>query len=480
MNGTVEPQAGKGDAAAVVQGWVLTRWPLLGWMLRRGYLMTLLRTSTLLLFIAGITTGLLLEDARVGLATLLMWGLFWPLFTSVVTPSLGNVYCGICPHGFVGKWLSRIGLRKPYPKRLRGVWVGLVVIVLAYWVVAYAMPGTLSASTKVTAWYFLVFTLLAFAIFFVYRDMAWCQHACPLGRVLASHGRVGVLQIHTEPSACKDCKSFDCAKACSYHLSPFRFAQRNNMEACTLCSDCLTVCDHAHLVARAPGAVMRRSVVGLDRHEVWVFLIILGVAGVGIQFLHGLQHTPLKPCLPWTLAGEWLHARVALDADVFNLGRFLALVLGMGLTVLVGLWAYRQAARLAGMTWHEAANTLALGLAPLAIIGLIPHAVTTFATRNAHALGNEIGALTGLGWQLTPLTERGDAWIGWLALLPYVGMAWTLWLIWQRAGLLVSTDSHLRLRIWLYGSAPALLFIAIFVTKVLANWLMPGVAHHHH
>ncbi len=480
MSKQIQIKEGMHVADAAGQGRVLTHRPLLGWMLRRGYLMTALRTVTLLLFVTGVATGLWLEDARVGLATLLMWGIFWPLFTSVVTPSLGNVYCGICPHGFVGKWLSRIGLRKVYPRRLRGVWVGLVVIVLAYWVVAYAMPGSLSASTKVTAWYFLVFTVLAFTIFFIYRDMAWCQHVCPLGRVLATHGKVGVLQIDTDASACQDCKSFECAKACSYHLSPFRFAQRNNMEACTLCGDCLTACEHAHLVGKRPGVVMRRPVAGQDRHEMWVFLIILGVAGVGIQFLHGLQHTPLKPYLPWTLAGEWLHARVALDASLFNLGRFLALVLGIGLTVLIGLWAYRQAARLAETSWREAANTLALGLAPLAIIGLIPHAVTTFATRNAHALGNEIGALAGLGWQLTPLAERGDAWIGWLALLPYAGMVWTLWLIWQRASLLVPAGSHLRLRIWLYGSAPALLYISIFLTKVLANWLMPGVAHHHH
>lgn len=479
MNRVIPIQYDGRSSEVASSGWTLTRWPVLGWLLRRGYLMTALRTLTLLLFAAGVVTGIATEDARVGLATLLMWGIFWPLFTSVVTPTLGNAYCAICPHGFVGKWLSRHGLRKTFPKRFRGVWMGLVLIVLAYWVVSYAMPGALSASTRATAWYFLVFTVLALSAFFMYRDMAWCKHVCPLGRVLATHGKVGVLQIHTEAKACNDCRTFDCAKACSYHLSPFRFEQRNNMDTCTLCTDCLTACDSAHLVARKPGAVMKSPVTGQDRQEMWVFLIILGVAGVGIQFLHGLQHTPLKPYLPWVLAGDWLHARVALDAEIFDLGRFLALVLGLGLTVLVGAWGYRQAARVSGMDWGDMANTLALGLAPLAIIGLIPHAVSTFATRNAHVLGNEIGALTGLAWEMVPFAQRGDAWIAWLNVLPYVGMAWTLWLIWQRAALLVPLSKAARLRVWLYGSAPALLYMSIFAVKLLAIWLMPTVAHHH-
>ncbi len=468
-----------GTRAGHIFASALTQLPVLGWLLRRGYLLTAIRAVTLLLFVAGVATGIAMEDARVGLATLLMWGIFWPLFTSVVTPSLGNAYCAICPHGFVGKWLTRIGLRKPFPKQWRGVWTGLVIIVLAYWVVAYAMPGALSVSTRTTAWYFLVFSVLAFGVFYVFKGMAWCKHVCPLGRVLATHGKVGVLQIHTDAQACGTCKTFDCAKACSYHLSPFRFEQRNNMDACTLCTDCLTACDSAHLVVRPPGEVMRSPVLGQDRYEMWVFLIILGVAGVGIQFLHGLQHTPLKPHLPWVLAGEWLHARVALDSAFFDLGRFLALVLGIGLTALAGVWGYQRAARIAGSSWRDAANTLSLGLAPLAVIGLIPHAVSTFATRNAHAIGNEVANLSGLAWQMEPLAQRGDTWLAWLGVLPYVGMAWTLWLIWQRAVLIGNPDRVTRLRIWFYGSAPVFLYMSIFVIKLVALWLMPAAAHHH-
>lgn len=479
MNRVIPIARAPAPAVATRVANVLTRWPLLGWLLRRGYLMTGLRVLSLLLFTVGVATAFVTEDARVGLATLLMWGVFWPLLTSVVTPTLGNAYCAICPHGFVGKWLSRRGLRRPFPKRLQGVWLGLVIIVLAYWVVAYAMPGALSASTRTTAWYFLIFSVIAFATFFVFKDMAWCKHACPLGRVLATHSKVGVLQILTEAEDCKSCRTFECAKACSYHLSPFRFESRNNMDACTLCTDCITECDSAHLVVRRPGAALTLPVTGQDRHEMWVFLVILGVAGVGIQFLHGLQHTPLKPYLPWVLAGEWVHARGALDAKVFDIGRFLALALGLGLTLLVGTWAYARAARAAGVSWRTAANGLALALAPLAIIGLIPHAVTTFATRNAHVLGNELGALFGVHLSFPALAERGDAWLGWLNVLPYAALVWTLWLVWIRVEVLAMQAGCGRMRLWLYGSAPALLYAFVLVIKLAALVLMPGAEHTH-
>ncbi|MDV7401408.1 4Fe-4S binding protein, partial [Arthrospira platensis SPKY1] len=90
------------------------------------------------------------QDARVGLATLVLWGIFWPLLTAILTPTLGNVFCGICPHGFIGKHLSKLGLQRSFPKKLRGIWGGILLIVVGYWVIGYAMPGFLSSSTRNT------------------------------------------------------------------------------------------------------------------------------------------------------------------------------------------------------------------------------------------------------------------------------------------------------------------------------------------
>lgn len=457
----------------------LTNWPLLGRALRQGWLMTTLRVFVLGLLGVAVVTGLRAEDARSGLSLLLMWGVFWPLFMVVITPTLGNAFCAVCPHGFVGKWLNRIGLRRRFPARLRGVWISLAMLVLGYWVIAFAMPGLLSSSTRATAWYFLIFTILAFGVFFIFKDMAWCKHVCPLGRLLASHGRVGVLHIETEQEECASCRSFECARACSYHLSPFRFAERNDMGACTLCSDCVTACDSAHLSLRAPGQGLRRPILGQDRHEAWIFVILLGVAGVGIQLLHGLGHSALQPYLPWVHAGHWLHERLPLETASFDLGRLLALLVGVLASVGVAAWAYTRVARRLVRPWLEVANTLACALAPLVLLALVPRALMRFATQSAHELVNHAGALFGLSWNMAPLAERGDVWIGWLNVLPYVGALWALWLLWQRAGLLVSAGS-LRWRVWAYGGAPVWLYLAVVALKLAAPWLVgPEVSHLH-
>lgn len=456
----------------------LTSIPLLGWLLRRSFLMTGSRIISIFMLITVIFTGLWFEDAKMGLATLLAWGIFWPLFTSLVTPTFGNLFCSICPHGFVGRWLNSHGLRKQFPKRLRGVWGGLILIVLGYWLAAYAMPGALGGSTRTTAWYFLIFSIMAFTVFFIYKDMAWCKHLFPLGRLLSLHSKAAVLSITTDKAHCQDCRTFECATSCEYHLSPFLFESRNNMDACTLCLDCVSSCDSVHLTASLPGHALKKSILNQDRNDMWVYLVIFAVAGVGIQFLHGLHHTPLKPHLPWTIMGEWLHSITAVEASFISFGGMFALVMALAVTLITAAWGYHRAALLAEVNWRSAANTLSVALAPVAIIGLIPHALSVFATRTVHNIGNEVGRLMGYSWQFEPLAVRGDAWISWLSWLPYIAMTWALWLVWQRATLLADLKKD-RIKIWFYGALPLFVYAAVFLIKVLSVLFITDAVHHH-
>ena len=171
---------------------------MLGQVLRSGYLLLGLQLISFGLLVVMIGAGLLQPDATSGITLLLAWGIFWPLLTSIITPTLGNAFCAICPMGFAGKWLSRIGLRKPFPRRLRSVWPGLFTMMALYWAFTFVTPSFLDFSTRTTALYFLAFMLCSFLLFFMYRDMAWCKQVCPLGRTLAAHGKVGILAIETE------------------------------------------------------------------------------------------------------------------------------------------------------------------------------------------------------------------------------------------------------------------------------------------
>ncbi|MEA2080666.1 MAG: 4Fe-4S binding protein, partial [Pseudomonadota bacterium] len=42
-----------------------------------------------------------------------------PFFLILSMATLGTVFCGICPHSFVGKYLNRIGPKKPLPAWLK-------------------------------------------------------------------------------------------------------------------------------------------------------------------------------------------------------------------------------------------------------------------------------------------------------------------------------------------------------------------------
>ncbi|OOG21156.1 hypothetical protein B1C78_16615 [Thioalkalivibrio denitrificans] len=466
-----------GRAGSVRGRWDITATPVLGRLLRSPVPLTALRLVVLSLLILGIVHGLSRPDSRSGLTLLLFWGLFWPLLTVLVTPTLGNVFCAICPHGFVGRWLTRVGLKRRFPAMLRGGGIGLLVLVLGYWFIHYTMPGALTRSTVVTAWYFLGFTVLAFVSFYVFSGMSYCKHLCPLGRLLAVHGKLGAMQITTESRDCGSCRDFDCAKTCTYKLSPFRFEANNNMEQCTLCMDCVQACDSVRVQMRLPGTALVNPIRRGGSSDYWVLLMILAVAGVAVQMLHGLQHSGLSDHLPWNVAGAWLQGALHVSPEAFNIGRFLGFALAIVLTLGAARIGYGRAARIAGVAPDALRQTLVYGLTPVAILGLVPHTVTRFVTRDAHALVNEFAGLAGSTLSLEPLASRGDPWLGYLALIAYLGMAWSLALTWKRAGLLVS-DAGLRLKVSLWAAAPILVYIAIFAFKL---WALStyGTAHHH-
>jgi hypothetical protein len=250
------------------------------------------------------------------------------------------------------------------------------------------------------------------------------------------------------------------------------------MGHCTLCTDCVTACDSAHLVVRPPGAALRKPILGSDSQEAWLFILILAVVGVGVQFQHFISHTPLAAYMPWTILGGKLQAWSGADPMHLNFAGMLILVCSLGLTISLSLWCYRGAARVANRGWNETAGVLAVALAPLAIIGLLPHALTIFSTRDAHALVAEAGTLVGTSWQIEPLAAPGDPILQAISMLGFVGILWSFWLVWQRSVLLADTRAK-RLAIWAYGSLPVWLYTGILLSGVLSIALMQGSAGQH-
>lgn len=110
---------------------------------------------------------------------------------------------------------------------------------------------------------------------------------------------------------------------------------------------------------------------------------------------------------------------------------------------------------------------MAYALTPLAIIGLISHPVTLFATQHLHAFLNETGLLFGQVWHFSPFAKRGDTWLNLFKHLPWLGIFWTLYLVWQRARPWAKTGKQ-HLAIWLLSSTPVWLYTGTIIVKTIS------------
>lgn len=460
----------------------ITAIPVLSWFLRNPAFLTGVRFLMLFLLVSAIYFGLTQPELHGGFTLALFWGAFWPFFTVLVTPTIGNVFCAICPSGFTGKYLTRIGLKRNFPEWAKNAHIGLGLILITYWLVTYVAPKTLSFSPVLTAWFFLGYSVLAAALFLIFRNMAYCKHVCPVGGVLSAYAHASSGWITTHKADCAGCRSFDCAKACSHHLSPFRFEHENNMADCTLCMDCVQACDSVRFELRMPGHQLARPIRKAGWNDSWTLLFITGVAGVAIQFQHGLNHSPIAPVMPWNVAGAWAGAVLPMPAWFTWPGLF-ALVLGLGLTMAISLAAYRAIGRKLGRSWRDVFQTLSYGLAPLVCIALLSHSALFFLLRYGPRLWNSGIAAFGLPFdQIGPLIARGAPWLLIFEVLPWIAVAWALRSMWKRAALLMPAMAARRdhVAVWLLGSSPILLYTAILTLKVMANLFMADGGHHAH
>ena len=85
----------------------------------------------------------------------------------ITLPTFGRIFCGICPHGFMGKYITKFGLKKKMPKWMQNRYIGIFLLVIGWWGVNYMFPG-MYRTPYATAILFTGMTLLSFLIYFLY------------------------------------------------------------------------------------------------------------------------------------------------------------------------------------------------------------------------------------------------------------------------------------------------------------------------
>ncbi len=360
--------------------------------------------------------------------TALFWGLFWPFFIVTTLPVFGRIFCGICPHGFLGKYITNIGLKKKMPKWMQNRFIGVMLLVIGWWAVYYMFPGVYRTPFG-TAMLFTVMTLLAFILYFFYRDMSYCKYICPIGTALRAFGKLSFTSFSTYKSACSSCKSFECAKSCPYGLSPFNFEKKHSMDDCTLCMECTHSCEAVRFTFVKPGYGIYQKFKTL-RAEVWVYILILAAIPISMAFSHGLGRSKVADEMIWAKTAAFFQTFIDFGSmNAVGLFAFLYAVLFSAAAAMVGMFI---ASKILKKEYGTVFYTLGYAFAPLFILASMAHAWEFFFTSNSARIVEGLAWGFGMNIDIDPFAKRGDTWLEVFHIFRWIAVAWAFYILYRR------------------------------------------------
>ncbi|RLA57054.1 MAG: ferredoxin [Gammaproteobacteria bacterium] len=454
--------------------------PIIGGVLKSPRALWSLRVLILALFVYAVGYGFVLPSAEQNhVTTGFFWGLFWPLFMLVSVATLGPVICTLCPHGFIGSYLTRWGLKRPMPKYLRTPYIGLSVILIAYWGVYYTF--TPFGSPLITAIFFTILTVVAVISYLLFDGMAYCKYLCPLGPVKSAFGKLGFTWLSVYESACAGCKTFDCAKVCDYKLSPFNFDKFGSMEECTLCMKCADACPSIRWRLTLPSASLLGPIKRMKNIDVWVYIMLLAVISIAMRFHHALGGTAIADEFPWSRAGQWLEQQFpvlpVMGVDSVGVS---ALLMAVALTVVVSIGGLYIGSRILGQRYDRTFINLGYAFAPLMVIGGLSHIGEFFFLHYYSDIGNSVIQAFHLPYgEVEPLARRGEPWLHRFVAFQYLAVIWSFYLFYRRMQLI---DTY-AIRKWLafpFVSAIASVYLGLLLyTGYVFSTYGAAVMRHH-
>ncbi len=362
----------------------------------------------------------------------LFWGLFWSLFMVLTLVTFGRIFCGICPHGFLGKYITKYGLQLEMPKFLKNRFIGIFIIIIGWWGIYYTFPGVLKAPLA-TAILFSVLTILSFIFYFLYKDMNYCKYICPIGTFTKAYQKISFTKLGTYKDACRTCKTFDCAVACSYNLKPYTFDKKNSMDDCTLCMDCTNTCEAVNFKVIIPSSTLFKKT-KVDKADIWVYILVAASIPLSMGFHHFLNRSNISDSLPWVQTAVYVNSIIDIKGvDLVGFFAFIYAILTASLISVVGMFL---ASKVLNEKFYTTFSSLGYAYIPLFIITGLGHFFHSFFTRTYADIGN--GFIQGFSLnaeKIENLASRDASWLYIFNAFPYIAILLGFYILYTRVNL---------------------------------------------
>lgn len=404
--------------------------PLLKFFFKNKAFLLALRLVVLGLFIYALVLGFMKPTVEENsYTTALFWSLFWPFFVVVSLSTFGRLFCGICPHGFVGKYLTRFGFQKEMPKWLKNPMIGVFLLFFGWWGVYYIYP-TLYKTPLSSALFFTVMSLVAFGFFIAFKEMAYCKYICPVGTMMRVFSKVSFTWLGTYHGSCQNCDTFECAKACPYALKPFSFDKKASMGDCTLCMECAQVCESVSFKVTKPSSSLFKKF-QFSSAEIWAVLLITSAITITMGFHHALSRVAISDSYFWVQIGKWLEQSIGIHGvDYVGVSALMCAVI---FTFSLAIGGMYLASKLLHAEFKATFFTLSYAFIPLFIIGGLSHTYEFFFTHHYSTILN--GFINGFNLDIAtiePLATKKDAWLKIFRVMNYIAVIWALVILAKR------------------------------------------------
>jgi polyferredoxin len=430
----------------------------------------LLQLPVVALFALIIAAGLFgNQNPAFNIAPMLTWTLWWAGLIFFVL-YFGKLWCTVCPWDAVATWMERLrpwgargrglGLRLPWPKALRNIWLAVAFFVVLTWI---ELGQGVTSIPRMTA--VLALTMLAMTVMgaFLFDRKSFCRYGCLVGRVSGLYALFSPLELRTRDKAgCAGCATRECFVGSARGDGCPTFEYPRSMDRstyCTLCTECVRTCprDNVTLRLRPWGADLAGG--GPARKDEAVLAIVL----LSMTGFHGLTMIPSWP--RWLQAvAEALRVSPPVAFTLVTAGMLLAPILLFGILSRVSAWTAKRDTRTVFLNY-------AYALLPIALFYHLAHTAEHFLMEGPKVLALASDPF-GTGWDLfgtaravfPPLVTLEGLWVL-QVLFVVVGHLYGLWISAQTTRRLVADPGR--------AAAAQLPMLATMILSSLASlWLL--------